>query len=303
MQETQRPRGRGHVALHRPDTTPRAYWSRARVRSTHKTEQRARALGWLGIGLGVLEVLAYAGNARIPRIRRGYLLGVGLLEIATGVTILSRPRRARGLWGRVLADTLGFVELGHARGRGQPKWLPALTVVHTLATAIDAFTAVELSQRRHRGISIRAAITVNRPIEEVYRFWHNFENLPRFMANLESVEVHDGGSRWRAKGLPGATVVWEADVVVDRPNDVIVWRSHVDSELRNAGSVRFLPGPGGRGTEVRVSLDFDPRGGRIAEAIGKLFGKIPEVRVQQDLRRFKQVMETGEVVLSRQVGS
>ena len=105
MQETQRPRGRRRVAEHRADTAPRAYWSRDRVRSTHKTEQRARALGWLGIGLGVLEVLAYAGNATIPRVRRGTLLGLGLLEIATGVSILNRPR-AHGVWGRVLADTL-----------------------------------------------------------------------------------------------------------------------------------------------------------------------------------------------------
>jgi uncharacterized membrane protein len=232
------------------------------------------------------------------RLQQRNVVMLGLREVATGLAIVRRPRAAGWLWGRVLCDAMDLALLRRARGRGHDDRLAASAAAVAFVTVIDAFTAMELSQRRHRGISIRAAITVNRPIEEVYRFWHNFENLPRFMANLESVEVHDGSSQWRARGLPGTSVAWEADVVVDRPNDVIVWRSHVDSELRNAGSVRFLPAPGGRGTEVRVSLDFDPPGGRIAEALAKLFGRIPQVRIEQDLRRFKQVMETGEVVIS-----
>ena len=269
------------------------------MRATYQTERRARALGWLSLGIGLLELAANRGLARMLATRQRNVVMLGLREIATGVALLKQPSRAHWLWGRVLGDALDLTLIGRARSRvGYNNQLAAAAAAHALVAMVDTFTAVELSQRRHRGISIRAAITVNRPIEEVYRFWHNFENLPRFMTNLESVEVRDGSSRWRARGLPGTSVAWEADVVVDRPNDVIVWRSHVDSELRNAGSVRFLPAPGGRGTEVRVNLDFDPRGGRVAEAIAKLFGKIPQVRIEQDLRRFKQVMETGEVVQS-----
>jgi uncharacterized membrane protein len=149
------------------------------------------------------------------------------------------------------------------------------------------------------GIHVIQAITINRPIEEVYGFWHNFENLPRFMEHLESVQVTgDGRSRWKAKAPAGATVEWEAETVEDRPNELISWRALPDSTVPNSGSVRFRKAPGDRGTEVTVELRYQPPGGKLGALIAKLFGEEPSQQVKSDLRRFKQVMELGEVVHS-----
>jgi uncharacterized membrane protein len=135
--------------------------------------------------------------------------------------------------------------------------------------------------------------------EQVYEFWRDFRNLPRFMEHLESVELLEGRrSRWRAKAPVGSNVEWEAEIVEDRPNEMISWRSLPGSEVDNTGSVRFLPAPGGRGTEIRVALEYDPPGGRLGAKVAKLFGEAPEQQVASDLRRLKQVLETGEVVHS-----
>ena len=146
---------------------------------------------------------------------------------------------------------------------------------------------------------VKKAITVNRPPEEVYRFWHDFRNLPRFMKHLEDVRVTGNRrSHWKAKAPAGTTVEWDAEVVDDRPNELIAWRSLEGADVDNWGSVRFAPAPGGRGTEVRVELDYAPPGGALGATVAKLFGEEPEQQMQDDLRRFKQVLETGEVVYS-----
>ena len=142
-------------------------------------------------------------------------------------------------------------------------------------------------------------ITINKPTEEVYDFWRNFENLPRFMRHLESVKVLDNGrSRWKAKAPAGASVEWEAELTEDRPGELISWRSLPDADVRNAGTVRFSPAPGGRGTEVRVDLEYAPPAGKVGAMVAMLFREEPGQQVHDDLRSFKQVMELGEIVLS-----
>ena len=142
-------------------------------------------------------------------------------------------------------------------------------------------------------------MTINRSPEEIYHFWRDFQNLPRFMDHLESVDVLDERrSHWRAKAPAGKTVEWDAEIIEDRPNELIAWRSLENADVPNTGSVRFVPAPGGRGTEVHVELKYDPPGGAVGVAIAKLFGEEPNQQVATDLRRFKQVMETGEVVQS-----
>ncbi len=146
---------------------------------------------------------------------------------------------------------------------------------------------------------VTKVITVNRPADEIYRFWRSFENFPRFMHYLESVQTNgDGRSHWRAKGPAGKTVEWDAEIVEDRPNELIAWRSVEGSEVENAGSVRFVRAPGGRGTEVHVELDYNPPGGAVGAAVASLFGKEPAQEMSADLRAFKQMMELGEVVQS-----
>jgi uncharacterized membrane protein len=150
-----------------------------------------------------------------------------------------------------------------------------------------------------RELTLHAAITVKQPPDEVYRFWRDLENLPRFMIHLESVrEIGDGRYRWRARSPLRGTVEWEAEITEDRPGELIAWRSTKGIIAGTSGSVRFTEAPGGRGTEVRVNLRYVQAGGTAGAAVARLLGEHPEQQVRDDLRRFKQVMETGEVVRS-----
>jgi uncharacterized protein YndB with AHSA1/START domain len=142
-------------------------------------------------------------------------------------------------------------------------------------------------------------IVVNRAPEDVYQFWLGFEQFPRFMKNLKQVSVRkDGRSHWVARGPAGQTYEWDAEVTEDRPNELIAWRSLPGGDVENEGSVRFERAPGGRGTLVRVNLRYAPPAGGVGASVAVLFGTEPGQEVQEDLRRFKQIVETGEVVLS-----
>lgn len=147
-----------------------------------------------------------------------------------------------------------------------------------------------------RGIRVEKSVTINKSPEELYRFWRRFENLPRFMNHLESVTTTAGGrSHWVAKAPAGTTVEWDAEVYNEKENELIAWRSLDAADVDNAGSVRFEPATGGRGTTVRVTLRYDPPGGTLGSIVARLFGENPEQQIEEDLRRFKQVMETGEI--------
>lgn len=147
-----------------------------------------------------------------------------------------------------------------------------------------------------KGVKIEKSVTINASPEQLYTFWRNFENLPRFMNNLEKVEVRDGArSRWVAKGPAGKNVEWEAEIINEVPNELIGWRSINGSEVDNAGSVHFTPATGGRGTEVKVILRYDPPAGKFGARISKLLGEDPAANVQEDLRRLKMLVETGEI--------
>ena len=145
-------------------------------------------------------------------------------------------------------------------------------------------------------MNVTKSITVARPRNEVYAFWRDFENLPRFMKNVESVENLGGGrSHWRAKGVAGTDREWDAELVEDRPNQRISWRTiHSADHLRHAGTVSFLSS-GDSATEVRVDLEYDPPGGKLGESIARLFGEEPGQQIEEDLERFKRVLETGDI--------
>ena len=148
----------------------------------------------------------------------------------------------------------------------------------------------------HRSIHVQQAVTIDKSPQELYRFWRDFTNLPRIMDHVESVTVEDGKrSHWRAKAPAGYTVEWHAEIINDEPNRVIAWRSLESESVANAGSVRFIPAPDNRGTEVRVTLDYIPPAGRMGAIVASLFGQEPSQQVRSDLRRFKSVMESGEV--------
>jgi uncharacterized membrane protein len=150
-----------------------------------------------------------------------------------------------------------------------------------------------------RAIEVNKTLTIRRPVQEVYAFWRDFQNLPRFMNHLESVEVvDDRRSHWKARGPAGQTMEWDAEIVADEPGERIEWRSLEGSDVEHTGSVRFKTAPGERGTEVHVELRYDAPAGKLGAALAMLFGEEPRQQVQDDLHAFKQVMETGEVVRS-----
>lgn len=147
--------------------------------------------------------------------------------------------------------------------------------------------------------SIRAERTVtiaNKSPQELYTFWRNFENLPTFMKHLQRVNVIDNTrSHWVTSAPLNNTVEWDAEIITDRPNELIAWTSVGDSDINNSGFVRFQPAPAGRGTEVKAVLEYNPPGGALAAAIAKLFGEEPEQQLGDELRRFKMLMEAGEI--------
>lgn len=147
-----------------------------------------------------------------------------------------------------------------------------------------------------RGSIVEEAVAINRQPSELYEFWRTLDLLPVIMPQLQSVEaVGHRRSHWIAKGPARLRVEWYADIINDIPNELIAWRTIEGSELVSAGSVHFDPGPPGRGTSVRVKLQYDPPAGKMGAAIAWAFGDSPSQVIREGLRRFKQLMETGEI--------
>jgi uncharacterized membrane protein len=144
-----------------------------------------------------------------------------------------------------------------------------------------------------QGVKIEESVTILKPAGELFGFWRRLENLPRVMKHLVSVQDLGGNrSHWVAKGLAG-NVEWDAEIINERANEVIAWKSLEGSEVQTAGSVHFREAPGGRGTEVHVVLSYNPPAGQIGAAIAWLAGRDPQSQVREDLRSFKRLMETG----------
>jgi uncharacterized membrane protein len=148
-----------------------------------------------------------------------------------------------------------------------------------------------------RGVAVDEAVTINRPASELYRFWRNFSELPRFMNHLVSVSCSRDQrfSHWVAKAPAGRTVEWDARVINDVPNELIGWRTLGKADVVSAGSVRFIEMDRGRGTQVRVHLQYEPPIGKLGATVAWLLGHEPSQTIREDLRRFKQIMEAGEV--------
>ena len=143
---------------------------------------------------------------------------------------------------------------------------------------------------------VRRSFTINKPVNEVFQFWRNFENLPRFMRHLESVtSTSDRFSHWKARGPMKSTVTWDAEITDEVPNEYIVWSSVPGSMVENSGSVEFRPATFHGGTEVHVSIRYDAPGGKIGSLFASMFGENPEQQVREDMRRLKQLLEAGEI--------
>jgi uncharacterized membrane protein len=143
---------------------------------------------------------------------------------------------------------------------------------------------------------VDASITIAKPRNEVYQFWRNLSNLPRFMRHIESVEESDDThSHWVIKAPAGRMMEWNAVIHNEVPGEMIAWRSLEGADVDNAGSVWFQDAPGGRGTEIRVELQYDPPAGVVGAAVAAICGKEPSQQIKQDLQHLKEILEAGEV--------
>jgi uncharacterized membrane protein len=147
-----------------------------------------------------------------------------------------------------------------------------------------------------KAIKVEHAVTIEKPRSELFAFWRNFENLPRFMDHLVSVRVDSATrSHWTAKAPAGKTVEWDAEIVNEVPDSIIAWKSVGDPDVANAGAVNFSDAPGRRGTVVRVTVDYEPPAGRLGLLLSHIFTEEPDQQIREDLRRLKQLVETGEI--------
>ncbi|MYZ48230.1 SRPBCC family protein [Propylenella binzhouense] len=139
-------------------------------------------------------------------------------------------------------------------------------------------------------------VTINRPRETLYAFWRDFANLPRFMENVADVAVLDPArSHWKVAAPGGGSVEWDAVIVADEPGRLIAWESAEGADIRHSGRIEFRDAPPGRGSEVSATIAYDPPGGALGALVAKLFQREPHIQARRDLRRFKQLMETGEI--------
>jgi len=233
----------------------------------------------------------YPGDANEAQVRTGR--NISEIErwgsIAAGVSLAAYGLSRRRTPGWVAA---GLGALLVRRGVSGHCETYEMLGVNTAGTGQDTRRALGGSA----GVNVEESVTINRPVELLYRFWRNLENLPQFMHHLESVErVTDTLSRWRAKGPAGTIVEWTAEIINEVPNKVIGWRSTEGSEVVSAGSVNFDDAGPGRGTRVRVRLQYSAPGGKVGAAVARLMGRDPATEIREDLRQFKQMLETGEI--------
>lgn len=164
-------------------------------------------------------------------------------------------------------------------------------------TRADVTTAHAVHQDSD-GTEVARAVTIRRPRDQLYAFWRDFSNLQPLMDNIERIEVlDDRRSRWTVKG-PTGSVEWESVVTADEPGRWIAWEAVEEADVKNRGWVEFRDGPLGRGTEVRAFIEYDAPGGFLGRLIAKATGKEPNTQLRRELRRFKQLMETGEITRS-----
>ncbi len=140
------------------------------------------------------------------------------------------------------------------------------------------------------------SVTINKPRQELYTFWRDFSNLPAFMENIHRVEqIDERRWRWEIAGPAGMEIEFVSEITDERPNEFIAWQSEEGGDIRNSGRVEFRDAPGGRGTQVTATIAYDAPAGEVGRVIAKLFQREPNIQVRRDLKRFKQLMETGEI--------
>lgn len=238
----------------------------------------------------------WRGSGLMPRLRINVGQTERWLSMVAGGALAAYGFRRRALPGGTAA--LAGAALLYRGATGHCDVYQALGVnrarEHGTGVIADYGSDTRQQLGQTAGIHVEESIVINKPVAELFRFWRNFENLPSFMKHLESVATREAGvSHWVARGPAGMKVEWDARIINEIDNKLIGWQSLEGSMVSTAGSVNFRETD--RGTDVRVHLQYNPPGGRIGAAVAWMFGEEPSLQIREDLRRFKQLMETGEV--------
>lgn len=273
--------------------------------TTSPPDRLSRALGWASVGLGLPLLVRPADTAEAvgvgssPKHRLAATL-VGVREFTAAAGLLIRPNPV-WLWSRVAGDAMDLALLGRALknsdGRGIRRTAAATAGVAAIA-AVDLYAALTRS-RKETAMEMTGTTTIRMSSERVYAFWRRFDELPTFMAHVDEVTTTgDRTSHWKVSAPFGRTVEWDAEITDEDPGRSIAWRSTGKADVENEGVVRFNPAPRDQGTEVHATIRYNMPGGKLGEAVARYFGEDPHQQLDDDLRRLKQILETGEVVRS-----
>ena len=270
----------------------------------------AAGAGMVMLGLGIAQLLAPRQVSRSTGVdtHPALVRAAGALAVAGGVNALQLGKPAPPGLMRAASLALELVLLGrsatHGGTRGRRGRLALSGAALAATMLLDMSAARKQGARQTMGerstesgaLAVEKCITINKSPDECYRFWRNFDHFPDFMQHLESVQkITDTRSHWTAKAPIGASVEWDAEIDADRPGELLSWHSVAGADVDNSGAVRFERAPGGRGTIVRVEMQYKPPGGKAGALVARLFGENPSQQLDGDLRRFKQLIETGEI--------
>jgi len=269
----------------------------------------AQALGWLSVGLGLTQIIAPRLVERMIGVNRGsglLMRLVGLRELANGLGLLGNRRAAAWTGARSLGDAIDLGLLAAAAlvpGNDRGK-LAKTALVVLGAGALDVWVTDQLDGDDARQAQVARvthvgkSVTIDASPHELYDYWRELSNLPRFLEHLRSVTAIDATrSRWVADGPQNTSVRWEAEIVEDKPGRLIAWQS-TTGPFESRGSVRFLTAPGGRGTEVVVDMHYDLMGGMAGKLVALVSGRAPGLEIGLGLHRLKQIFEIGEPMRS-----
>lgn len=262
------------------------------------------ALAWLGIGIGIAELLMPRRVAQTtglpgrPRLMRA----MGVREIVTSTGMLLQPHRSGWRWSRVVGDMLDLSLLAWSSRDHQNRRLTRMAAVVAGLTALDALAAYDsrrqgpMRQDTPGVIRIHKSVHIQRPVEVCYRFWRNFENFPQFMQHVEAVQAVDATrTHWQVKAPLGQHIDWTAELFSDIPSQQLAWRTLEGSAVEHTGVVRFLPSQNDKSTRLDIEMTYHAPFGKAGVMLAKIFGEEPSQQIDDDLRRFKQLIETGEI--------
>jgi len=278
--------------------------------------QMAKALGWFSLGLGLAQVamprqvanlIGLPGDEDDQKVMRV----VGLREIASGLGILGQAKPTPWLWSRVGGDAM---DLALLRSAMDSPWarkdrVTTATLAVLGITAADLLCSTKLTAEpdqpfqavtmQTNDVQVMAAVTVQAPVSEVFAVWDGFQGLPRFMTDAATVQVMgDRQSRWTIPGPAGTSLEWGVQITNIVPNEQIAWSTTDGGLFMAEGTVRFRTAPGNRGTQVVFDAHFSPPGGELGKKIAQPLADVLKVKIGNDLRRFKQLIELGEIVHS-----